>query len=114
MCDSVSRRWRELRDQVSRDTIERKDSQAALRELIREYDALGDIERRAVDRVLIDWLGSDDETLRFDAMAIISASRVHSTVPALRALELRLLESDAPSAPYEVAKVGRLLAELSQ
>lgn len=69
MSDSVRRQWSELRDQVSRNATEQKDSQNALVELIRVYDALDDVERRAVDRVLIDWLGSEDETLRFDACA---------------------------------------------
>ena len=89
-----------------------KDSQRAIIELSAEYQKLPNEERLVVDDLLAEWVGSDDERLRFDAMAIINDFQIDSAVPALQVLEEQLSDSSAPGAPYERAKARRLIDAL--
>jgi hypothetical protein len=66
------------------------------------------------DQVLSEWAVSDDEGLRFDALALIDDLKVKAAGAALRALAGRLALSDAPSAPYELQKVDRILNNLGE
>jgi hypothetical protein len=65
-------------------------------------------------RSLAEWVASDDEALRYDALFVIDEHAIRELVPALRALQERL-ERDplpGPGEPYEWAKVNRLLGKL--
>jgi len=64
------------------------------------------------DLVLTEWVQSEDENVRFDALALIDGFRIAKAMPALRALAGRLASSDAPGAPYELQKVDRILRGL--
>ena len=68
----------------------------------------------AVDELLAEWVLSDDQNLRFDAMALISDHNIRSALPSLRLLAERLEEASGPSAPYEWTKVNRLVGKLTR
>lgn len=90
-----------------------KMSQSAVLELSRRYVQLAPDERLEVNQLMGEWVLSSDETKRFDALALISDHRIESAVPALRMLSEQLEASEAPSAPYEWAKVNRVLGKLT-
>ena len=104
--------WVELRFNLTQQAGDSKSAQEATVELSRRYGLLDEDERAEVDRLLDKWVLSDVKAERFDALAIIYDHGVASAVPALRKLFSRLEESDEVGAPYEWAKVNRLLGRL--
>lgn len=110
--DDVRAMWARFRDEVDGIAQASKQSHAAVLELSRRYRLLDPQERAVVDELLAEWVESEDETMRFDALALVDAHGIRSAVPALRRLAARLEESTAPGAPYEWAKVNRVIALL--
>jgi uncharacterized protein HemX len=106
-------RWATLRHDLDAAAATTKDSQPVILELSRRYAALSAEEKQAVDGLLAEWVLADDPNLRFDAIALIADHNVRSAVPSLRALAHRLEDRTDPSAPYEWAKVNRLLGLLA-
>lgn len=49
---------------------------------------------------------------RWDALTLVRAYKISATLPALRQLEAQLERSDDPGAPYEAAKVNRVIGFL--
>lgn len=107
-------RWEQLRERLDEDARASKSAQGVVLELARQYRELDEAERSQVDELLAQWILSEDEGKRFDAMAVIADNHVAHAVPALRELSERLEASDAPSAPFEWAKVNRILGKLRQ
>lgn len=107
-------RWVELRERLDDDARASKSSHAVVLELSRRYQALDESERPEVDELLAEWVLSEDEGRRFDALAVIADNKVVHAVPALRELAERLEASDAPNAPFEWAKVNRILGKLRE
>lgn len=102
------------RQAADRDAIALKESNLAwdwLRDLYRRFDAQ---ERELANQVLEEWVLSDDENLRCDALILIGDFKVTSAVPALRELAERLGKSRAPSSPHELKKVGTILSDLEK
>lgn len=97
---------------ANREADELKDSFAALERLMSVYQRLDPSERELANQVLVEWLGSEEEAKRFDAVALIREFRVSSAAPALRDLADHLTRSKDPGAPFEREKVERLLMEL--
>ena len=64
------------------------------------------------DQVLAEWVLSDDQGLRFDALALIDAFKIANETPVLQKLASRLASSSAPGAPYKLRKVDRILKDL--
>jgi hypothetical protein len=89
-----------------------KQSQEALLAVFDRYRELSDQDRAVVDELLAEQAASSDENARFDALAVIGEFRVVSALPALRSLAERLETQDSPGAPYEWAKVNRLIGLL--
>jgi len=81
-----------------------------LQTLYRRFDLE---ERRLASVVIADWALSEDETKRWDALALIDDFAIASALPALRSLADRLESSDDPGAPYEWAKVNRVIGTLA-
>lgn len=77
------------------------------------YRQLDNEQQALADRVLADWVVSDDETVRFDGLALVEDFSVVLALPALRALASRLGTSTAVSAPYELIKVNRVIDSLT-
>jgi hypothetical protein len=90
-----------------------KDSYLALERLSGLYRKFEAEERDMADRVLIEWAASEDENKRFDALALIDEFRIVAATPTLLELSTRLATSNVASAPYELAKVRRILKALS-
>jgi hypothetical protein len=110
---AVRKDWINFREQASDEAIAAKDSQSALFALFAYYTSLPGPERQIVDRLLAEQLGEDDEDIWFDALAVIREFRITSALPALRQLADRLESANGPSAPYDWAKVNRLIGYLS-
>jgi len=103
-----------MRDEVSARAVANKASQEALLAMAERYRSLPEDERGIVDQLLSDQLASDDETVRFDSLALIREFRIVAALPALRALAESLQQQQSPGAPYERAKVDRLIGALSE
>ena len=74
-----------------------------------------DIEERTMaNQVLAEWILSDDEDLRFDALSLINDFKIVSAIPALRELATRLESTNTPGAPFERMKVQRIIRNLAE
>ena len=89
-----------------------KDSYLTLDRLHTLYERFNSEERAMANEVLHEWALSDDERVRFDALALIDDFKISSAVPALKALADRLVSSSAVCAPFELHKVDRILKDL--
>ena len=90
-----------------------KQSHLAVAMLFDMYQALEPGERLVIDRLLADDLSSDSEPLRFLALALLQEFGISSALEDLRSLALKLETATGPGAPYEWAKVNRIVAQLS-
>jgi hypothetical protein len=104
----------EYRKQVDRTAIELKESNLALEWLRNFYRDLEASERVLANQVLAEWLLFDDESVRFDALALIGDFRISTALTALDELAARLQQSKSPGAPYELKKVERVVRELRE
>jgi len=100
-------------ESANREALELKDSYLALDRLHTLYRGLDSLERELADQVVAEWLLSDDEAKRFDAVALIRDFKIGSAVPALQRLADELDRSKDPGAGFEREKVNGLLAELT-
>ena len=89
-----------------------KDSCLALDKLRTLYINFDKNERVAADGVITEWALSEDEGLRFDALALIDDLGIVKAIPVLRKLINHLKSSNAPSAPYDLEKVSRIIDRL--
>ena len=74
------------------------------------YRNLPPDQRLVVNELLAEALSSNNETMRFDALALIEEFGISSASSALRTLHERLVASKDPGAPYQRAKVERILS----
>lgn len=103
----------DFRARVDREAIELKDSYLALQRLSDLYESFDQSERALADEVLSEWVLSEEEATRFDAMALIRKFDVTRAAPALHQLDQRLDGAAEPGAPFEREKVRGLIRELS-
>ena len=96
------------------EAMSQKDSYLALDRLHALYQRCDDEERAMADQVLAEWALSDDERVRFDALALIDDFKVATAIPALQKLAERLALSSAPGAPYELRKLKRIIGDLTR
>ena len=75
------------------------------------YQSFGDSERAMADQVLAEWVLSEEEGVRYDALALISEFKITTTVQVLRKLASRLALSCTPGAPFELEWVNRIISE---
>lgn len=104
--------WRELWAEVGRRHEESKDNQGAIVQLLECYVSLDAQSRAEADRAIFEALLGEDETKRYDALAIINAFQLQDAIPHLLELAARLQLTDTPGAPFELAKVERIIAKL--
>ena len=108
MSDFV-RLWTE----IDKRHVDAKDSQGAIPELFDLYQSLDPKERESANSDLFAALREGSEGQRYDALAIINQFRVREAVPHLRELAVRLQMDDSPGAPFELAKVERIIGKLT-
>lgn len=104
--------WLETCAAISQAAIANKQSQDALGQFADRYRSLTPNDRSIVDRLLAEQVLSDDENVRFDALSLIEDFKIRSATPALRRLADRLEHQERPGAPYEWAKVNRILGNM--
>lgn len=109
----VQARWVELRSDIDERYRAAKDSPGAVPALFRAYEGLTPEARIAVDALLVEWIGSPNEAIRFEALALVREFTIVAAIPALRQLALDLENQTGPSAPYDWAKVNRILGQLT-
>jgi hypothetical protein len=104
----------EYRKSADEQAKELKDPQIVsekLRSLYRSFDTQA---RIMADGVVIEWVLSDEEGIRFDALALVEDFRLRAAIPALRELASRLANQRTTGAPFERAKIDRIIAELTR
>jgi hypothetical protein len=106
--------WLRMREEVSARAVANKQSQEAVLAMAERYRSLTEGERADVDQLLIEQLASEDETVRFDALALVREFRIAAALSALRVLADWLETQHSPGAPYEWAKVNRLIGALAE
>ena len=89
--------------------VARKDSNGALLAFRELYERLGPEERGVADQVIAEWIASENERKRFDALAMVDHFRIHAATAQLRKAIAELLERTDHEAPYELARVRRIL-----
>jgi hypothetical protein len=108
----LRRRMCSCRSWIDEEARELKNSQAALPLLFEMYRGLDADERRMANEVIAEWLLSDQESVRFDALALVREFDVRAARTALETLAARLASSTSPSAPYELKIVQRVEQKL--
>jgi hypothetical protein len=102
-----------FRTKVDEEADAFKDSYLALEKLYARYRGFSKEDRAMADEVIAEWVLSDDESLRFDALALVREFRIVRAKHPLERLEGRLRSSVAPGAPFELKKVVSILSELN-
>jgi hypothetical protein len=110
--DEFRLKMKSYRGAVDKEAIALKDSFLAQNRMRALYEKFDSDERDMADRVLAEWTLSEDDALRFDALALIDQFKITTTLPAVRTLASRLASSTAPGAPYELEKVARVIQTL--
>jgi cysteinyl-tRNA synthetase len=110
--DEFRRQMESYRQSADEEAISLKDSYLALDRLHALYRKFDADEREMADQVLAEWAISEDERVRFDALALIDDFKITRAMTALRQLASRLASSSAVSAPYELKKVNRIIEDL--
>jgi cysteinyl-tRNA synthetase len=110
--DEFRREMLAYREAVDREAEALKDSYHALEQLRALYRKFDTGERAMADQVLTEWLQSEDESVRFDAQALIDDFKIRSALPALKKLVVRLASNNAVGALHELQLVNRIIADL--
>jgi len=110
--DEFRQEMEAFRKEADDEARRRKDSYSALDKLHSLYRNLDAREREMADQVIADWALSEDEGKRFDALALIDTFSIATAGATLQKLANRLAVSGAPSAPYELEKVVRIVSRL--
>lgn len=105
-------RFDEFWRRADREAESSKDSQGAVLALEEFYRGLPTADRSAANQLLAEWVLSEDDKRRFDALALIDRFAIREAAPALRTLAERCENSNLPSSPYDWAKVNRILGRL--
>jgi hypothetical protein len=100
-------------ERVDREGDRAKDSQHALDELERCYRGLDETERQVALQAFIAWIQGTDPRRQFAALAIIDRFSIQGALPELRRLAESLETAAGPSAPYDWAKVNRIIGRLT-
>jgi hypothetical protein len=110
---SIRADWEELRRRLNVEAIGRKMSQEAVLRLSKAYEALSQDEQCVVNALLGEWVVGEDESKRFDALALIREHAIGSAIPSIRTLVTKLEVSPSPGAPYELKKAKGVIEQLT-
>lgn len=112
--DEFRLQMRSYRKAADAEAASLKDSYLALDRLHALYEKFDAQERAIADKVLAEWVLSEDENLRFDALALVDDFGVKEAIPALQDLAGLLASRREPGAPHELQKVRRIVADLKR
>lgn len=101
-------RMNQYRKLVSEEALCLKQSSLVPEKLHVFYSEIPSDQRPMANQVISEWVLSDDEAVRFDALALIDDFSIVAAESALRELSNRLTSSAEPGAPYERQKVIRI------
>lgn len=76
------------------------------------YAGLDQDDRAVVDQVLSDWIVSEDPRRRFDAESLVDHFAIRAVLPAVRSARDALRNATGPSAPFDRAKIERIIRKL--
>jgi hypothetical protein len=102
------------RDSVTTEAQNLKEPEMAHEKLHQALESLDDIELKLAFEVITEWVLSDRDGVRFDALALVDDLHITQAVTSLRQLAQRLEHSKDPGAPYEIQKIQRILGRLSE
>jgi hypothetical protein len=111
--DEFRREMESYRRQADEEANRRKDSVWVEKLLLQLYGRFDASERLMADKVFAEWVLSQDEATRFDALVMIRHFKIVTALPALRQLAERLSGERSPGAPFERDKVERLIAAIT-
>jgi cysteinyl-tRNA synthetase len=101
------------RQDANSEAMALKDSYLVLERLHALYEKFDAEEQMLANQVIEEWVLSEEERMRFDALALIDDFKIVSAATALRKLANRLPSSNAPGAPFELRKVNRIIESLA-
>jgi hypothetical protein len=110
----VRARLETCRDVADLEGEREKDSQVVADELRALYLSFDESERLDADDIIAQWVLSNDEKKRFDALILIADMKIYSAKPTLELLARRLASDLRPGAPYDLAKLQRISAALDR
>lgn len=112
MTESLAQELDDFRMRVSTQAIAAKDSQAAVFRLRDRFAQLNEEEWEEAKQVVLRWIASSDESERFDGLYLVDEFAIADALPALRQLADVCERSNEPAAPYDWAKVNRIIGRL--
>jgi hypothetical protein len=101
------------RQSVIAEALATKEMQIVPLKLVSLYSRFDENERLMASVVLSGWLVSQDESLRYDALAVIRRYQIVTALPALNKLLERLRDEARPGAPYEAHGVEKVIAAIA-
>jgi hypothetical protein len=107
------REMESYRQQADGEAQCQKDSSIVRKRLLQMYRRFDPDERLMASQVLSEWVLSEDEAVRFDALGLIRDLKIVAALPSLRKLAERLGSEQSPGAPFELEKVEHIIAEIS-
>ena len=112
--DEFRREMNDLWTQVDRESMEKKESHGAVMELMKLYDRFDPDERATARHIIIEWLGSKEPRKQFDALALVDEFLMVEALPTLRELQTRAEERTDHEAPYDWARLNRIIGRLTE
>jgi len=101
-------------DRIDRESIEKKESHGAVMELMKLYRRFDDDEQRMAREVIVEWLRSPEPRKQFDALALVDEFLMVDALSTLRELQAEAEERTDHEAPYDWARLNRIVGRLSE
>jgi hypothetical protein len=87
---------------------------AGLFDLYDVYRQLDAPDQTLANQVISEWTLSQNELVRFDAIALIREFKITMALPALEQLAIRLARERTVGGPFELEKVRQVIAHLAR
>jgi hypothetical protein len=112
--DEFRDRMNDYRGRLVRNATLAKEMNLVVIELEKQYSRLQADDRIFANRVICEWLQSEDSGARWDARVLIKKFKIRSAMHRLKELETRLKGKSSASAPdrFELAEVQKIIEML--
>ena len=101
-------------ERIDREFMEKKESHGSVMELMKLYRRFDDDEETMAKHVIVEWLRSAEPRKQFDALALVDQFVIVEALPTLRELQAEAEERTDHEAPYEWARLNRIVGRLTQ